>query len=210
MRKVLIVGLLLMTTTLLKAQINAVTETGDQVILYDDGSWKYMEGSGAAEDFLVPINKKKFVKDDNSTFLIKSTKLDIGAYIDPKAWSFSKGTDQDEFEFQFQLKNEDLYGMLITERMQIPLKTLKVIALDNAKTVSPDIKVVKEEYRNVNGIKVLMMQMSGTIQGMKFFYYGYYYSDENGTLQFLTYTGETLLKEYQDDIELFLNGLVIL
>ena len=71
-----------------------------------------------------------------------------------------------------------------------------------------NIKVVSEEYRNVNGIKVLMMQMAGTIQGMKIVYCGYYYSNDTGTIQLLTYTGENLLKSYHNDIETFLNGLV--
>lgn len=53
-----------------------------------------------------------------------------------------------------------------------------------------------------------MMQMSGTIRGMRFTYYGYYYSNSNGTIQLLTYTGENLFPNYLNDIEEFLNGLV--
>lgn len=98
--------------------------------------------------------------------------------------------------------------MLISEKIQIPIETLKGIAYENAKNAAPDIKIIKEEYRTVNSIKVLMMQMSGTIQGIKFIYFGYYYSNTNGTIQFITYTSENLFKTYFDDIELFLNGLV--
>ena len=54
------------------------------------------------------------------------------------------------------------------------------------------LRLSKSRYRIVNGIEVLMMQMSGTIQGMRFTYYGYYYSNSNGTIQLLTYTGENL------------------
>ena len=85
---------------------------------------------------------------------------------------------------------------------------MKSIAFENAKSAAPDIRIVDEEYRIVNGTKVLMIQMSGTIQGIKFTYYGYYYSNENGTIQLLTYTATNLLKEYNQDIEAFLNGLV--
>jgi len=49
--------------------------------------------------------------------------------------------------------------MMIAEKMEIPLESLKEIVLDNAKEAAPDIKIVKEEYRTVNGIRVLMMQM---------------------------------------------------
>ena len=53
-----------------------------------------------------------------------------------------------------------------------------------------------------------MMHMTGTIQGVKFTYYGYYYSNSNGTIQFLSYTGNNLIKTYLNDIEILLNGLV--
>jgi hypothetical protein len=128
--------------------------------------------------------------------------------MNPKSWSFTKGTDNDAFEFQFQKKGGDLYAMLISEKIQIPIETLKGIAIENAKGAAPDIKLTKEEYRNINGIQVLMLQMSGTIQGMRFTYYGYYYSNSNGTIQLLAYTGENLFNDYQNDIELFLNGFV--
>ena len=196
-----------MSTMFLSAQINAVTETGDEVILYQDGSWKYLNDS-LIEEISIPVNDKIYLKDKKSSFLVKSKKLNIGISINPKKWSFTKGTDKDAFEFQFEKKGDDLYAMLISEKMQIPVETLRGIAIDNAKSAASDFKVIKEEYRNVNGVQVLMLQMAGTIQGMRFTYYGYYYSNSNGTIQLLTYTGESLFENYLDDIELFLNGFV--
>ena len=52
------------------------------------------------------------------------------------------------------------------------------------------------------------MQMDGTIQGIKFTYYGYYFSSPNGTIQLLTYTSSNLLNEYKKEFEDFLNGFV--
>tara|TARA_B110000977_G_C10912787_1_gene429964 strand:- start:179 stop:808 length:630 start_codon:yes stop_codon:yes gene_type:complete len=207
MKKTILTGLILFTVQLISAQINAVTETGDEVILYEEGTWKYLNDS-IIENSVIPVNDKEFFKGKKSTFLVKSKKLNVGIWINPKSWSFTKGTDNDAFEFQFQKKGDDLYAMLISEKMQIPIETLKGIAIENAKSAAPDIKVIKEEYRNVNGIQVLMLQMSGTIQGMRFTYYGYYYSNSNGTIQLLTYTGENLFNNYLNDIEVFLNGLV--
>jgi hypothetical protein len=207
MKRTILTGFLLITVQLLNAQINAITDTGNEVILYNDGTWKYLnEETNESEE--IPVNDKKFLKDSKSTFLVKSQKLNIGIWINPKIWSFTKGTSNDEYEFEFEKKDEDLYGMLISEKMEIPLETLKSIAIENAKSTAPDVKVVKEEYRNVNGVQVLMMQMTGTIQGVKFTYYGYYYSNSNGTIQLLTYTGENLFSNYLNDIEEFLNGFV--
>ena len=209
MKRIFILGLLLMSTTFVKAQINAVTESGEEVFLYDNGTWKYANEKDDAEAE-IKLNDKPYTKDKNSTFVVKSKKVNIGIWIDPKDWSFTKTSSNEHAEFQFQKKGEDLYAMLIAEKMEISLEALKNIAVQNAKAAAPDIKVVSEEYRNVNGIKVLMIQMAGTVQGMKLVYCGYYYSNDSGTIQLLTYTGENLLKNYHNDIETFLNGLVAL
>jgi hypothetical protein len=207
MKNIIILGLLLTSTTFVKAQMNAVTESGEEVLLYDNGTWKYANKKDDVETE-IKLNDKPFTKDKNSTFVVKSKKANIGVWINPKDWSFTKNAANEDAEFQFQKKGEDLYGMLVAEKLEIPIEALKNIAIQNAKSVATDIKVVSEEYRNVNGIKVLMMQMAGTIQGMKIVYCGYYYSNDTGTIQLLTYTGENLLKSYHNDIETFLNGLV--
>lgn len=207
MKKIILTVLILISVQLLHAQINALTETGDEVVLYENGTWKYISDT-VVENEEIPVNEKEFVKGKKSTFLVKSKKVNVGIWINPKTWSFTKGTENDAFEYQFQKKGGDLYALLISEKLQIPIETLKGIAIKNAKSAAPDVKVTKEEYRNVNGIQVLMMQMSGTIQGLRFTYYGYYYSNSNGTIQLLAYTGENLFPDYLNDIEEFLNGLV--
>ena len=207
MRRIVLTGLILFSVQFVQAQINGITETGDEVVLFDDGTWKYVHDS-VTEISTIPVIETEFLKDKKSTFLVKSKKLNVGIWINPKAWTFSKGTEADAYEFQFEKKSGDLYAMLITEKIQVPLDVLKGIALTNAQSVSPDIKVIKEEYRTINGIKVFAMQMSGTIQGMRITYYGYYYSNSKGTMQLLTYTGENLFDDYLEDIELFINGLI--
>jgi len=88
------------------------------------------------------------------------------------------------------------------------MESLKEIALENARGVASEVNVIKEEYRNINGIKVIMMKMAATVQGIKFIYEGYYYSNSNGTVQLLTFTSEKLFNQNADNIESLLNGLV--
>ena len=189
------------------AQIKAVTETGEEVVLYDDGTWDYMRGMDTVTSE-ISTNPKIFERGDKATFLLKSSKLNVGVWLNPKQWSFKKAVSNPDAEYELQLKGDDLYGMMITEKMEIPLKTLREVALNNARSASPDIRIVNEEYRTVNGLKVLLLQMDGTMQGIKFSYYGYYYSDASGTLQFITYTAQNLMNEYKDESEALLNGLV--
>ena len=97
--------------------------------------------------------------------------------------------------------------MIVAERLAIPLLKLKEIAVSNARAAAPDAKVVFEESRRVNDVDVLAMQMEGTIQGIAFTYYGYYYSGPQGSLQVLTYTGTNLFAEYKPSFEQFLDGI---
>jgi len=100
--------------------------------------------------------------------------------------------------------------LLLTESIQIPIESLRFIALSNGKKVAPDLVIVKEEYRMVNGLKMLMLQMDGTIKGIQFSYYGYYYSNDKGTIQFITYTSQSKLLELKSFCEELLNGFVVL
>lgn len=192
------------------SQINAITENGDAVILQNDGTWRYLNDSSIISKTPIAVNSQTFNKNATATFLVKSKKFNLGLWLNPKSWSFKKGTEKDAFEYELNRKGEDLYAMMITEKIQVPIESLKEVAIENAKSAAPDLIVTKQEHRNVNGIQVLMMQMSGTIQGIRFTYFGYYYSNENGTVQLLTYSSEALFNGYQSEMEALLNGLVVL
>lgn len=200
----LIFNLLLST---LSAQKKAVTENGDEVILYDDGTWKYAKKSDEAKNE-IPVNPAEFKKSPSATFQVKSKRIPIGIWLDTKKWSFSKPeSEEDDSEFEFEMRGKDLYGMMITESMEVPLQSLRKIALQNAKEAAPDIEIIKEEYRTVNNNKVLHLQMNGTIEGIPFTYYGYYFSSAAGTVQLITYTSQNLFKTLAKEAEELLNGL---
>ncbi|MCS7074722.1 MAG: hypothetical protein NZ108_09670, partial [Bacteroidia bacterium] len=172
-----------------------------------DGTWKYVSKPKSSSS--IPTNPKEFKKGSQSTFLVKSNIVNAGVFLNPATWDFKKAETNESAEFQFKHKNKDAYGLWIPERIEVPLESLRNIALENAKSAAPDIEIVKEEYRTVNGKKVLMMCMDGTLQGMKFSYLGYYYAGENTAIQFLTYTTTNLMNEYMKDFEDLLNRFVV-
>lgn len=197
---------LLSMNELLKSQVNAVTENGDKVILYDNGTWKSAEVKTGWETRLDTL---KFTKPASSTFQVKGVKLNYGVWLNPKKWHFKKEDSKDlPSEYKFTLIGQDAYAMTIAERIEMPLNSLKEIALSNAEKVAPDVRLIKEELRNINGHIVWLLQMEGTISGIKFVYYGYYYSDSDGTLQFITYTSKNLFEKYKPEMENLLNGFI--
>jgi hypothetical protein len=114
------------------SQQKAITENGEEVWLNEDGTWSYVNAV-KEEEKTIAFNAKTFVKPVTSTFLLKSKKLNIGVYFDPKKWKTEKSEVSSETEYSFQLKTGDLYAMLITEQIEIPLETLKNAAFTNAK-----------------------------------------------------------------------------
>jgi hypothetical protein len=206
MRKLILLALCLLPA-FVNAQIKAVTEKGDEVWLKDDGTWAYVNDT-EEKSIEIPFNKKEFKKEQGSTFLLKSSKANLGFWLDSKKWSFTKETSNPSSEYELQCKDKDLYGMILIEKIEIPLETLKGIAFKNAQEAAPDMKIIKEEYRTVNGLKVLLMQMNGSMQGIKFSYYGYYFSNKNGSVQYVTYTAQNLMSEYENECDILLNGLV--
>lgn len=207
MNKIITCLLLFWSSQELYSQQVAITDKGETVLLYDDGTWSYQETDIETESE-IPLNPTVFEKPDSATFLLKSNKTNIGFWLDPKKWKFTKGANNSDAEYEIKLKNEDLYAMIISERTSIPIESMRAIALENGREAAPNLKIIKEEYRNINGLKVLFLQMNGTLQGIDFTYYGYYYSNENGTIQFITYTAQNLLETYAESSEELLNGLV--
>ena len=124
--------------------------------------------------------------------------------MDSARWKPAKSDEPGRLNFQHS--SGDVQAMVIAERIAIPIDKLKVIALNNAREVSKDVKVVEEGRRNVNGVEVAMMRLEGTVEGVPFTYLGYYYGGDQGAIQVITYTGRNLFDEHRREMEAFLNG----
>lgn len=208
MHKALITFSLLLLQYFSYSQTRAVTDKGEEVILNNDGTWKYANITPSYNTRLdTPVMKKS----TDATFLVKGQTVKYGVYIDPKKWTFkSEKQEGSSQEYTFSLKNEDAYAMVISERMELTQELVKSAAVENAKSVAPDVHITREETRKVNNQIVWLMEMQGTIQGVPFVYIGYYYVGKVGTIQFIAYTTQSLLKQYKAEMETLLNGLVLL
>jgi len=197
--------ILLLLSTAACASTKAVTENGDVVFLYPDGTWAY-QNPEAAPNKDIPTNSQSFSKPEQATFKLKSKTNNSAVWVDAESWLFKKATNNVDAEYQFRLKGEDLYGMLITEQIEVSPEVLAELALENAQAFAPDMRITKQEYRTVNGLPLVYMEMQGTMKGINITYLGYYYSNDTGTTQFVSYTGTRLTDKYRSDIDSLLNG----
>ena len=212
MKRIFLISCILIASIAAKSQTKAITDNGREVVLYDNGSWKYSDDSTNIKDSAtdtLKTNTTKFSKPLSANFLVKSKVFNIGVYINPTKWTFSsKKENEKNPEYRFSLKSGEGYVMMVTEKNTIDLPVLRALALQNAQLVSVDVKETSAEYRYVNNKKVLCLNLKGTTKGIKFQYFGYYYSNENGTVQLVGFSTQQYFDSVQKELEKFLNGLV--
>ena len=190
------------------SQETAVTKDGKKVLLYENGTWKYIQD---VEGVKMPDSSlKKFSRPAASKTLLASKRTDHAIWYDATKWALSDMKVSDVNEYLFKLKNEDAYCMTVVEKIEIPIDNFKNIVLKSLEMKGLEsVEVLDEDFRMVNGQRVLQLQFTGSLQGMRFTYMGYYFSNESGTSQILCYTSANLFKQYKAQFENMLNGFTV-
>jgi hypothetical protein len=193
------------------SQTKAITTSGDTVLLNEDGTWVYQDKySSSANIDKILLNDTKYTKPAASTKFLSGGKGIYEIWYDPSIWVKANPSKyNDDAELALEMNGKMAYGIMIYEKVEIPVESLLEIALENAQSSAPNFKIISREYRIVNGNKVALMHMEGNIEGINATYYSYYYSNSSGTWQFHAYTMTSLFKQLKKQMEALLNGLVI-
>ncbi|KAK3582627.1 hypothetical protein CHS0354_024181 [Potamilus streckersoni] len=143
----------------------------------------------------------------NSTVkTVKGNRVDYLISFDTTKWKID---NSEVGEYSFELLGKNAFAMMIAGRKKMSLENLEAIAVANAKSQAPNLKVVSRDQKKINGKDVLSIQMDGNIEGIPFTFYGYLYAGENAALQFMSYTVSKMFSEYKPDMESLLSGMVI-
>lgn len=205
MRKVLIfISILAYTSAVFSQQATiATTEDGRKVLLYGDGTWRLLKQAPIAE-----ANEKTYQRSKQATSFVKLANGQFGIWFNPSKWK-QDHKENDPSNTSFNHSKGDGYALIIAERIGSTVEDLKAVAIKNAKEAAPDMKVVFEEDRMVNGKRILCMRIDGTMQKVRITYYNYYFASDKGAIQVCTFTGTNLFEEFKSDFEEFLNGVQI-
>lgn len=105
---------------------------------------------------------------------------------------------------QFVHRSGEAYIKVIADRNQVSPDGLRSVVLENARNASPEITLVYETPRTINGLPVRVMRYSGENKGFKFTFYNQIFADASGNVQLAAWTGTNLFDEYRADfLELF-------
>lgn len=140
---------------------------------------------------------------------IKGAKVGYSIKYDKNKWTVEESEEDDGTEYSFTHVDGDVYGKIIPERIEMDIEALIDTALENLRALSSDAKVVSSEEKKVNGTKMRALKMDGTLAGIVFEYYGYYYAGDAGSIQFVVYSGKNLSEDYKDDIQELLDGFEV-
>ncbi|MDN4165969.1 hypothetical protein QWY31_10680 [Cytophagales bacterium LB-30] len=215
MKKVLVFSLALALAGIARAQELAITQSGDSVYLFADGTWEYYNeevyANGSDLDFVeIPLNETAFEKPANAKSKVSGSDAFYEIWYNAKEWKrIPSGRINESADVVMTYQKGDIYLMTIYEKIQIPIDNLMQIAVQNAQNAASEVEVIHKEKRKVNGKEVGHMQIVGSTNGINFTYYSYYYSNEKGTVQVTTFTGQNLFEEYRPAMEALLNGLII-
>lgn len=203
-----------------QAQIWAVTEKGDTIYVYNDGTWSFEKESRTDLDQGLEYLSESIVLDTIAGFstVKEASKTKVSSeygFFDVRynsdEWKRVPAAQiNEESEFAFEAKKGDIYVAIISEEVEIGTENIYKIAINNIREnlgVQPEI--MKAEVRNVNGHEVIRGVMSISLNGMNLVFDSYYYSDTRGTVQFTTWTAKNLHKKYEERILNMLNGLMI-
>ena len=182
MKKIFTLAVLLQSLTFI-AQQRALTEDGKEVVLFDNGTWKFVNESDAKALETTITNNNLFEKSRNASFLMKSKKMDVGVYFDPKKWKLATQNISPHVEYFFAERNSNdgYFGFMITEKVQIAtLKNLKDLIIENVNRNVDYFRLKESEYRTVNGMKVLYIRYAANTKGMDFEYAGNYSINSDG------------------------------
>ena len=201
------------------AQTRAVTELGDTIYVYNNGTWSYemLEESPEFDEFSflkesIPLDTiptkfsyskdaKKQVENSFGLFKIK--------YDDTKWKRVPPASLNDEAEFAFEFKDSDVWCIVISEETAINSDALFSIARESIReNLGATPEVIKAESRNVNGYDIVRGVMKAELSGLTFVFDTYYFSNEKGSVQFSTWTGEAIWKREEEKILDFLNGFI--
>jgi len=184
----------------------AITENGDEVMLFGDKTWKFKnEKTNLPQK--ITLN---FSKGSNSTFLVKSKLNGFGVYLNPKNYIFNRESDGKDAEFGFTSRKKNSWGLMINESIGVPLKSMRTVQIENLKEKATNIEVLKEEYIVVNGIEALHLRIKADVKelgDLSCIYCTYSTSAKNSTTQLTSFTTEINFKTCSEDMYELLNGL---
>jgi len=209
LNKVIILSItIILNSNMTLPELIGTPDNGRRIKQENNEAWFFRPESEKNNDAIA--EKLSFSRPTDADKFLTGTGKTYGIWFKSKNWILMDRKLNSAADMSFRARNSDAFAMIIAGKVNIPLQSLKGIVLENARSTAQNSKFIKDEKRIVNGNKIIAVQIKGTMKGIRFVFFNYLYSDRNGAIQIVTFTTDNLFEEYQNILEEFLNGFVVL
>jgi hypothetical protein len=188
------------------AQVTAITEEGRAVLLFSDGTWRYLNDSVKISTLDLP----HYTIPGNSTGLVKGKETRYELWYNADKWNLLPDTVYGNSEYALEFHNGELIAMMIAERMQVPLSRIKGAAIASFKKEGSEYRISEEQKIVVNGTEGLLLKIDALVDGIPVSYLNAYFSTREGTFQLITYTAYNLFDSHRKDMIGLISGFVLI
>jgi len=189
----------LLTAPLASAQdIRAVTEDGRRVVLSQDGKWRFDTKARAG-----------VVTEGGSPYQTSVKKISLN--FNTNEWTLMpKREGEASNKRMFQHRNLPIYVLAIADELPASNESLKAAIFTNAASGGFTTTTLIDQTKQISGHQVGELRFAAANKsGLEFVFSSYYYADEDGNVQLMCYTAQSLFHKYQAECEKLLNGLSI-
>ena len=193
-----------------RAQIIIATSNGNQLKLTSEGEWEEvwetLPDQVEYNSFALPVGSEAILKTNDEKFAIQ---------FNSQKWDVLRGTHFpgpgfENFEFEFSHRKSFATGLLVADPNPASIEKVISRSLNQIKETATELTVAYGEVFRVNKKTIYMVILQTVEHGIPLTYYNYYYSGDEGTVQFLGYCNQKVFWKYEDDIKDLLNGFLVL
>ena len=181
------------------ADLHAVTEDGQRVILSSDGKWHIDKHAASS----VPSLSQSPYHTAVSSYTVA---FDATQWIPAE----KSGNDTEPTKKMFRHKSLPIYGMVIADEIAMTTDSLRNIIITNAdKAADTKTTVVLDETEDVKGKTIGSIRFIATKEKVDFLFATHYYASPAGNIQVVCFTSQSLFTKYAEDCKKFISGLTV-
>lgn len=157
-----------------------------------------------------PTNPIPYTRPAGATLFLHAPNGDYRVWFDPQQWvPQPPDASNPKAQMIFAMREAQALAMVIHEPTEVPLPALVEATVQNLESIADNVRLVAQEFRDVNDRFVLCVRIDGSLQDQTFTYYNYYYQGEGFTVQFTLYAPREVFLRRQGTIRSLMNGLVV-
>jgi hypothetical protein len=184
------------------AQITGVTEEGKAVLLFSNGTWRYLNDTV----WIPQAGIRKFTTPANADSVLTGKEAAYEIRYQVSKWKILPDTVYLSADFSLENHDGEVIAMIITEKKQVPVQRIKDAAVDNFHRTGTEFKISEEQKIIVNGTEGLLLKIDALVDGIPFSYLNGYFSTPQGTFQLITFTAYNLFDRYRQEMMDLISG----